>query len=75
MNQDDDFNNNTITSLDSFTLSRNPKLDEKANKKKYVDDTSGESFVLKFDETLKRFLNIRVGDTVHNLRKFRKNNL
>ena len=50
-------------------------MDEKAANKKNVDETSREGIVFRFDATFERYLKVSLGDTVHNLRKYDKEQL
>ena len=44
--QNNEFDNNTLTNLDSVTVNRNPSLDNELSNKKYVDDSIGEGTIL-----------------------------
>ena len=55
---------NRLTNLDSNILIKNPNLNEDAGNKEDVDDTLGESTVLRFDEIIENFKKVNVADTV-----------
>ena len=40
--QDNEFDNNKLTNLDSFTVNKNPSSDNELSSKQYVDDSIGE---------------------------------
>ena len=60
--QDNNFNNNEITDLDSITVNRDPSSDSELAKKNYVDDSIGEGNVLRFNQTLQNYLKVSVGN-------------
>ena len=53
-NQDSDFNDNKLINLDSFTVNRNPTLDNELANKKNIDDETDKNTVLRFLQTLKK---------------------
>ena len=50
--QDNEFDNNKLTNLDSVTVNRNPNLDNELASKKYIDDELDKNTVLRFNQTL-----------------------
>ena len=68
-NQDNEFDNNKLTNLDSIQVNRNPNLDNELANKKYIDDELDKNTVLRFNQTLQNYLKISVGDDVYNLTK------
>ena len=60
--QDTKFDNNKLTNLDSITLNRDPNLDNKLSRKKYVDDSIGEGTIVRFNQTLQNYLKVSVGN-------------
>ena len=70
--QDSEFDNNKLTNLDSITVNRNPNLDNELSNKKYVDDSIGESTILRFSQTLEIYLKVSVGNDTYNLTKYNK---
>ena len=71
-NQDDDFNDNKLTNLDSITVNRNPSLDNELANRKYVDESLGGNNILRFNQTLENYLKVSVGNDVYNLTKYDK---
>ena len=74
-NQDNDFNNNKITNINSITINRNPISDNEVSNKKYVDDSIGGGTLLRFNQTLQNFLKVSVGNDTCNLTTYDKINL
>ena len=70
--QDNDFDNNQLTNLDSVTVNRNPNLDNELSNKKYVDDLIAEGTSLRFNQTLENYLEVSVGNDTYNLTKYDK---
>ena len=71
-NQDNNLNDNKITNLDSIQVNRNPISDNELSNKKYVDDSLGEGTLLRFNQTLKKYLKVSVGNDTYNLNKYDK---
>ena len=71
-NQDNDFNDNKLTDLDSITFDRNPSSDNELANKKYIDDLIGECTLLRFNQTLENYLKVSVGNDTYNLTKYDK---
>ena len=70
--QDNEFDNNILTKLDSVTVKRNPNLDNEVANKKYVDDSIGEGTIVRFNQTLENYLKVSVGNDTYNLTKYDK---
>ena len=70
--QDNEFNNNKLTNLDSITVNRDPNLDNELSNKKYVDNSIGEVTLLRFNQTLENYLKVSVGNDIYNLTKYDK---
>ena len=70
---DNECDNNKLTNLDSVTVNRQPSLDKELSNKKWVDDSIGESTLLRFNQTLQIYLKVSVGNDTHNLTKYDKN--
>ena len=60
--QDNEFNKNNKTNLDSITFNRDPNLDNKLSNKKSVDGSIVEGTLLRFNQTLENFLKVSVGN-------------
>ena len=71
-NQDNDFNNNKLTSLDSITVSRIPTQDNEVSSKKNVDDELDKNTIVRFNQTLQNHLKVSVGCNTYNLSKYDK---
>ena len=63
--QDSEFDNNKLTNLDSITVNRNPNLDNELSNTKYVDDSIGEGFILRFNRTLENYLKVSFGNDTY----------
>ena len=70
--QDNEFDNNKLTNLDSITVNRDPNLDYELSNKKYVDDSIAEGTIVRFNQTLENYLKVSVGNDTYNLTKFNK---
>ena len=68
--QDTEFDENNIKKLDSLTFIRNPILDNELSNNKYVDDSLGESTILRFKKSLPNNLKASFRNDVFNLSKF-----
>ena len=71
-NQDNDFNDNELTNLDSITVNRNPSLYNELANKKYVDDSLGGDKILSFNQTLENYLKVSIDNDIYNLNKYDK---
>ena len=67
--QDNEFDNNKLTNLDSVTVNRNPSSDNELSSKNYVDDSIGEGTIVRFNQTLENYLKVSVGNDTYNLTK------
>ena len=70
--QDNEFDNNKLTNLDSITVNRDPNLDHELSNKKYVDDSIAEGTIVRFNQTLENYLKVSVGNDTYNLTKYNK---
>ena len=68
-NQDNNFNENNKTNLDSITVKRDPTSDIELASKNYVDDSIGHGKGLRINQTLENYLKASVGNDVYNLTK------
>ena len=71
-NQDNDFNDNILTNIDSITINRNPTSSNELANKKYIDGSIGEDTIVRFNQTLQNYLKVSVGNDTYNLTKFDK---
>ena len=69
-NQDNDFDDNKLTNIDSITINRNHTSDNEVANKKYIDDELDKNTVLRFNQTLQNFLKVSVGNNTYNLTKY-----
>ena len=70
--QDNEFENNILTNLDSITVKRNPTLDNELSNKKYIDDELNKNTIVRFNQTLENYLKVSVGNDTYNLTKYNK---
>ena len=70
--EDNEFDNNKLTKLDSITVNRDPNLDNELSNKKYVDDSIAEGTLLRFNQTLENYLKVSIGNDTYNLTKYNK---
>ena len=68
--QDNEFDNNNLTNLDSITVNRSPNLDNELANKKYIDDDIDKNTVLRFIQTLENYLKVSVGNDTYNITKY-----
>ena len=72
-NQDNDLNYNKLTNKNSITVNRNPSSDNEFVNKKYIDDDElDKNTILKFNQTLTKYLKVSVGNNTINLTKYNK---
>ena len=71
-NQDNDFNDNKLTNINSITINKNPTDNDHASNKKYVDDQLDKNTIVRFSQTLSNYLKVSVGDDTYNLTKYDK---
>ena len=74
-NQDNNFNDNKLTNVNSITISNNPTDDNHVSNKKYVDDQLDKNTFVRFNQTLQNYLKVSVGNNTYNLTNFNKTNL
>ena len=60
-----------LTNIDSVTVNREPISDNEISARKYINDSIGESTLLRFNQTLENYLKVSVGNDTYN---FTKNN-
>ena len=70
--QDNEFDTNKLTNLDSITVSRDPNLDNELSTKNYVDHSIAEGTLLRFNQTLENYLKVSVGNDTWNLTNINK---
>ena len=55
-NQDNDFNDNKLTNINSITINNNPSDDNHVSNKKYIDDEIDKNTIVRFSQTLDNYL-------------------
>ena len=70
--QDYEFDNNKLTSLDSVTINRDRSSDNELARKKYIDDELDKNTILRFNEKLENNLKVSSGNVTCNLTKYDK---
>ena len=70
--QDNEFDNNKLTNLDSVSINKDPSSDIDLANKKYNDDSIGEGTIVRFNQTLQNYLKVSVGNDKYNLTKYDK---
>ena len=70
--QNNEFDNNKLTNLDSVSVNRNTCPDKELANKKYNDDSMGDPNILRFIQTLEKYLKVSVGNDTYNLTKYDK---
>ena len=71
-NQDNDFNDNKLTNINSIIINNNPTDNNHVCNKKYVDDELDKNTLLRFNQTLQNYLKVSVGGDIYNLTKYDK---
>ena len=71
-NQDNDFNDNKLTNINSITINNNPTDDNHVCNKKYIDDEIDKYTIVRFNQTLTNYLKISVGNDIYHLTKYNK---
>ena len=67
--QDNEFDSYKLTHSDIITVHRNPIPDYETSNQKYVDDTIGEGTIVRFNQTLEKYLKNSFGNDIYNLTK------
>ena len=71
-NQDNNFNDNKLTNINSITINNNPSDNNHVCNKKYVDDELDKNTIVRFNQTLMNYLKVSVGDDIYHLTKYNK---
>ena len=64
-NQDNNFNDNKLTNINSITINNNPSDDNHVCNKKYVDDELDKNTIVRFNQTLTNYLKVSVGNDIY----------
>ena len=70
--QDNEFDNNKLTNLDSVTVNRNPISDNELSNMKYIDDELDNNTIIRFNQTLENYLIVSVGNVTYYITKYDK---
>ena len=73
--QDNSFNDNKLTNINSITINNNPNADNHVSNKKYVDDFLDKNTTVTINQTLLTYLKVSVGNNTYNLTKYNKINI
>ena len=71
-NQDNDFNDNKLTNINSIIINNNPTDDNHVCNKKYIDEEIDKNTIVRFNQTLTNYLKISVGNDIYHLTKYNK---
>ena len=71
-NQDNAFNDKKLTNIDSVVVNTEPTSDNEIANKKYVDDSLGGGNILRYNQTLKNYLKVSVGNDTYSLTEYNK---
>ena len=72
-NQDNDFNDNKLTNINSITINNNPSVDNEVSNKKYVDDQLDKNTIVRLnDDSNDRYLQVHINNTAFNLQIYNK---
>ena len=72
-NQDNNFNDNKLTNINSITINNNSTDDNHVSDKKiYIDDKLDKNTIVRFNQTLQNYLKVSVGYDTYNLTKYDK---
>ena len=69
-NQDNDFNDNKLTNINSISIKNDPTHNDHVSNKKYVDVELDKNSIVRFNQTLQRYLKVSVGNDTYNLTKY-----
>ena len=70
--QDDDFDKNKLTKLDSITVNRNPTSDNELANKKVINDNIGNWTLVTFNRKMAKYIKVSFGESVYNFTKFNR---
>ena len=70
--QENDFDKNKLTNLDSVTVGRDPSSDNELSNEFYNDNELDRNTSLRFNQTLKNDLKVSVGNDNYNFTKYDK---
>ena len=71
-NQTNNFNDNIILNVNSIQINDDPSDNSHAVNKLYVDDKLDKNTLVRFNQTLQKYLKVSVGNDIYNLTKYDK---
>ena len=72
-NQDNNFNDNKLTNINSITINNNPTEDDQVSNKKYIDEELDKDTIVRLnDDSNDRYLQVRINNTPYNLQIYNK---
>ena len=72
-NQDNNFNNNKLTNINSITINTTPTDNNNVTNKKYVDDQLDKDTIVRLnDKSNDKFLKVNIINTTYNLQIYNK---
>ena len=72
-NQDNDFDNNKLTNINSITINNNPTEDDQVSNKKYIDEELDKDTKVRLnDDSNDRYLQVCINNTPYNLQIYNK---
>ena len=72
-NQNNDFNDNKLTNINSITINKNPTNNNHVTNKKYIDDALDKNTIVRLnDNSNDRYLQVRINNTSYNLQIYNK---
>ena len=71
-NQDNDLKDKNLIKLDSISVNRKPSSDNELASKNYIDDELDKSTIVRFNQTLRNYLKVSVGNDIYSLTKYNK---
>ena len=74
-NQNNDFNDNKLTNINSITIKNNPTDDNHVSNTKYVDEELNKNTKDRFNQTLQNYLKTSVGNDMYTLTKYDERNI
>ena len=68
-NEDNNFNDNKLTNVNSITVNNNPTLHIELASKAYIDNELDKNTILRFNQTLENYFKVSVSNDTYNLSK------
>ena len=72
-NQDNNFNDNKLTNINSITINNNPSDENHVSNKKHIDEELDKDTIVRLnDDSNDRYLQVRINNTPYNLQIYNK---